>query len=57
MTNRRKSMRKIRQVLKLALEAGLGRRQIARSLSMSPTTVAEYVRRAQAAELTWPLCK
>ena len=55
MTNRRKSMRKIRHVLKLALEAGLGRRQIARSLSMSPTTVAEYLRRAQRAGLSWPL--
>lgn len=55
MANKRKSMRKIRQVLRLAWEAGLGRRQIARSLSMSPTTVAEYLRRATMAGLSWPL--
>ncbi len=55
MANQRKSMRKIRQVLRLAIEAELGRRQIARSLSMSPTTVGEYLRRAAAAGLGWPL--
>ena len=55
MANQRKSMRKIRQVLKLAFESDLGQRQIARCLSMSPTTVGEYVRRAQSAGLGWPL--
>ena len=55
MANRRKSMRKVRQVLRLAQEAGLGKRQIARSLSMSPTTVGEYLRRAEKAGLDWPL--
>lgn len=55
MANKRKSMRKIKQVLRLAWEAGLGKRQIARSLSMSPTTVAEYLRRAAMAGLSWPL--
>ncbi len=55
MANRRKSMRKVRQVLRLAWEAGLNKRQIARSLSMSPTTVGEYLYRAEAAGLSWPL--
>ena len=55
MANTRKSMRKIRQVLRLAWESGLVKRQIARSLSMSPTTVGEYLRRATTARLTWPL--
>ena len=55
MANKRKSMRKIRQVLRLAGEAGLVQRQIARSLSMSPTTVGEYLRRAEGAGLGWPL--
>lgn len=55
MANKRKSMRKVRQVLRLAWEAGLGKREIARSLSLSPTTVAEYLRRAAAAGLSWPL--
>lgn len=48
-------MRKIRQVLRLAWEAGLKQRQIARSLTMSPATVGEYLRRARLAGLSWPL--
>ncbi len=55
MANTRKSMRKIRHVLKLAQESGLTKRQIARSLSMSPTTVGEYLLRADDAGLSWPL--
>ena len=55
MANTRKSMRKIRQVLRLAWETGLVKRQVARSLSMSATTVGEYLRRAGTADLTWPL--
>jgi transposase len=55
MANKRKTMRKIRQVLRLSWEAGLVKRQVARSLSMSPITVAEYLRRAQRAGLSWPL--
>jgi transposase len=55
MANKRKSMRKIRQVLRLAWEVGLRQRQIAGSLSISPTTVGEYLRRASAGGLSWPL--
>ena len=55
MGNTRKTMRRVRQVLKLAQEAGLKQRQIARSLTMSPTTVGEYLRRAKLAGLSWPL--
>lgn len=55
MANKRKTMRRVRQVLKLTHEAGLTQRLIARSLSISPTTVGEYLRRAQRAGLTWPL--
>ena len=55
MANRRKSMRRIRQILRLAWEAGLKQRQIARSLRMSPATVGEYLRRARLAGLSWPL--
>lgn len=43
MANKRKSMRKVRQVLRLTWEAGLKKREIARSLSLSPTTVAVFV--------------
>jgi len=55
MVNKRKSMRKVREVLRLALAGGLNQRQVARSLSLSPTTVGEYLRRAESAGLTWPL--
>jgi DNA-binding transcriptional regulator LsrR (DeoR family) len=44
MANTRKSMRKIRHVLKLAREAGLTQRQIARSLAMSPEKVCDLFR-------------
>jgi transposase len=55
MANKRKTMRRVRQVLQLAHEAKLTQRQIARSLTMSTTTVGEYLRRAERAGLSWPL--
>ena len=55
MAQPRLSMRKLREVLRLIHEAGLGQRQVARSLNLSPSTVAEYRRRAALAGLTWPL--
>jgi len=48
-------MRKIKEVLRLRWEVGLGRRQIGRSCSISHNTVAEYEQRAQEAGLSWPL--
>jgi len=48
-------MRHIREVLRLKWVGGLSDRKIAQSLRMSRPTVAEYVRRAQAAGLSWPL--
>lgn len=50
--NRRVSMRKIKQTLRLHDDLGLGKRQIARSLSIAHSTVTN---RAEAANLTWPL--
>jgi len=55
MPQERLSMRKIQEVLRLKWKSGLSTRAIARSCSISPTTVSEYVRRAQAAGLSWPL--
>jgi len=55
MTQERLTMRKIAEVLRLKWECGLSNRTIARSCSISHSTVAEYVRRAQEAGLTWPL--
>jgi len=48
-------MRKIREVLRLKWECGLTKRAIARTCSISHSTVGEYLRRAEAAGLTWPL--
>lgn len=48
-------MRKIREILRLHYEQKLGQRQIARGANVSQSTVHEYLRRAQAAQLSWPL--
>lgn len=48
-------MRKIREILRLNYDLGLSDRQIAASVSVSPTTVGEYLRRAEEAEIGWPL--
>ena len=48
-------MRKIKEVLRLKFEVGLGLRQIARSCSIGLGTVHEYLQRAEAAGVTWPL--
>jgi hypothetical protein len=48
-------MRQVREVLRLKWACGLSDRKIAQSVRISRPTVAEYVRRAQAAGLTWPL--
>ena len=55
MAQERLTMRKIREVLRLKWECGLSNRAIARSCSTSHSTVGEYLRRAEAAGLTWPL--
>ena len=48
-------MRKIKEVLRLKFELGLGLRQIARSCSIGLGTAHEYLQRAEAAKITWPL--
>lgn len=48
-------MRKIRQVLRLAHEAGASQRRIAKSLGLSRDVVSDYLIRATAAGLAWPL--
>ena len=48
-------MRKIKEVLRLRFELGMGQRQIARSCSIGQATVSEYLRRAETAGLRWPL--
>ena len=48
-------MRKIRETLRLHFDGGLGQRPIARCLNISRTTVGDYLRRAAATGLGWPL--
>lgn len=55
MTQERLTMRKIAEVLRLKGECKLPNRAIARSCAISHSTVAEYLRRAQEAGLSWPL--
>jgi transposase len=52
---RRLSMRRIKEILRLKYELGLGQRQIARSCSIGQSTVHDYLRRAETAGLRWPL--
>ncbi len=49
------SMRKIKELLRLKWESGLSDRQVAVSCAVSRSTVFEYVRRARAAGLSWPV--
>ncbi len=55
MSAKRLSMRKIKEVLRLKWSLGLSNRTIARSCGIGHTVVAEYVRRAERAGLSWPL--
>ena len=48
-------MRKPKELLRLRFELGLGQRQIARSCGMGLGTVHQYLERAVAAGIGWPL--
>jgi transposase len=48
-------MRKIREVLRLSLGDGLSRRRVGAATGLPYTTVADYLVRARAAGLAWPL--
>ena len=48
-------MRKIKEVLRLRFQLGLSQGQIARSCSISQGAVSKYLKRAQAAGVSWPL--
>ncbi len=54
MANVRLSMRKIKEALRLSAQCGLSRRQVAHSLKISRATVANYLKRAQKAGISWP---
>ena len=55
MAQERLSMRKIEEILRLKYEARQTHRAIAQSCGISTATVSEYVSRAKAAGLSWPL--
>jgi transposase len=48
-------MRKIKETLRLTYQCGLSRRQVAHSLKVSRSTVADYLYRAERAGIGWPL--
>ena len=55
MPTQRLSMRRIRQLLALHFGAGASTRAIGRELGIAPSTVREYLGRAAAAGIGWPL--
>ena len=48
-------MRKIREVLRLKYACGASDRVISRSVGIGRTAIAEYIRRAAAIGITWPI--
>jgi hypothetical protein len=48
-------MRKLREVLRLRFELKLGYQQIGRSCAIAVSRVHKYLKRAEAAGVTWPL--
>ena len=55
MARKRLSVKKIKEVIRLKYEAGLSNRTIAGACKRSNSTVGEYLTRAEAAGLGWPL--
>jgi transposase len=51
----RVSMRKIRDVLRLTHTMGLSRRLVAEATGVCKSSVGDYIRRAEAARITWPI--
>jgi len=54
MANRRLSVRKIKEILRLKHTCGLTNREISRSCNVTHSTVGDYLRRARSAGLSWP---
>ena len=55
MPGKRLEMRQIREILRLSLGCGLSGRRVGQSLGIGKSVVLDYVRRARAAGLSWPL--
>src|SRR6266581_3293114 len=57
MAQKRLTMRQIHEILRLKYQNQLSLREIARSCGLAVSTVGDYVKRAEAAGLTWPLAE
>jgi transposase len=55
MAQKKITMRQIHEILRLKCQNQLSIREIARSCGLAVSTVGDYVKRAEAAGLTWPL--
>ena len=55
MPTERIAMRRVREMLRLRLDAGLGGREIARRMGIAPSTFREMTRRFEESGLAWPL--
>ena len=55
MARKRLTMKKIKEVIRLKYEVGLSNRAIAGACKVSNSTVGEYLRRAEAMGIRWPL--
>jgi transposase len=55
MNQERLTMQEIRENLRLKHEAGLLNRAIAKACKISNSTVGKYLRRAEAAGVSWPV--
>ena len=49
------TMRQINEILRLKYQSQLSVREIARSCGLPTSTVGDYLKRAEAAKLPWPL--
>ena len=55
MARKKLTMRQIQEILRLKYQNQLSVREIARSCGLAVSTVGDYLKRAEAADLTWPL--
>src|SRR5262245_15946273 len=55
MARQTKSMRQIKEILRLKFQHQLSIREIARSCTLPASTVGDYLKRAAQAGLSWPL--
>lgn len=55
MARPRTTMRRIREVLRLSIEARLGAQQISLATGLPRTTVRRYLEKAEHCGLAWPL--